>query len=259
MDNIIEPCCAERQVCSLLRENRGHAVLFQTNGDVTLAKWMQAIMLLSGSDRPRTMTLWTTEPVTAALLKPMAKYLRMEWIAKLRLMTSQPLTAADIGRMAAMADCQPEVLLQRMELAADETLKDGLLQFDGIDGTVIIQGRFLPAIEPSLMLYAGTFGGTNSATVRTFTNATDTRFRARRYEVDLSADAGSTEAPDASDSAPANPSVQSAGVLAPANPSSSPVQSPDSATPVQSAGVLASTTKKKPRTRKTKKANESTK
>ena len=33
--NIIEPCCAERQLGQLLREAHGHAALFQTNGDVT--------------------------------------------------------------------------------------------------------------------------------------------------------------------------------------------------------------------------------
>jgi len=46
--NIIEPCCAERQLGQLLREAHGQAALFQTNGDVTAKLFIKDTMLLSG-------------------------------------------------------------------------------------------------------------------------------------------------------------------------------------------------------------------
>jgi len=219
MDKFIEPCCAERQIGQLLREHRGHAALFQTNGDVTLTKWMQATMLLSGSVRPRTLTLWlpSTSVVGGSpsvvggspadihsLLKPVCKYLRLEWIARLRLMTTQPLTAADIGRMAAMADCQIDALLPRLELASDETLTGGLLRFDGPDGTVVIQGPMPAVVTPSLMLYAGTYGGTQSHAVRAVTDATDALFRARRYDAPTVAPSEAIVAPSVVSGSPAD-------------------------------------------------------
>ena len=202
--NIIEPCCAERQLGSLLRENRGHAALFQTNGDMTLQKWMKATMLMVG-DRPRTLTL--AVPVfTEKMMKAVAKYLRLGWVEHLRLMTTEPLTQEMAqhfvalvypgdGEAGAAAEPQPTegkcatdsslfTLYSSLTLAADASAPDGLLMFTGPKGTVVVQGPMFDTITPRLCLYAGLLGRTERLAVRSITDAWEARFRARRYEAD---------------------------------------------------------------------------
>lgn len=175
--NMIEPCCAERQVCRLLRENKEHAAVFQTNGDMTLAKWMQAVMLLSGN-RPRTLTL--AVPIfTEKMMATVGKYMQLEWVARLRLMTTDTMPIETLQRFAAKTGCELDALLQRTELAADTAVPDGLMMFAGTDGTVILQGAMFDTITPRLCLYAGIFGRT---AVREVADVWNARFKARRYE-----------------------------------------------------------------------------
>lgn len=186
--NIIEPCCAERQLGSLLRENRGHAALFQTNGDMTLQKWMKATMLMVG-DRPRTLTL--AVPVfTEKMMKAVAKYLQLGWVEHLRLMTTEPLTQEALLHFAGMAcpDADATGVAAAMELASDASVPDGLLMFTGPEGTVVVQGPMFDTITPRLCLYAGVFGRTEGLAVRSITDAWEARFRARRYEYTVVSD-----------------------------------------------------------------------
>ena len=244
----------------------------QTNGDVTIAKWLQAVMLLSG-DRPRTLTLWlpptavpsvavsqqlsqspaavpdaspsgstliaaspspTAVPSVAvsqqlsqppaAVLTTVSKYLRLGWVKKLRLMTPSPLTYNDIKHLAAHAECTVEDLLTHLELAADSTITNGLLQFDGTDGTVIIQGIIPATITPGLHLYAGTFGRTDGKAIRSITDTTNAHFRARRYNPSpfsassgsaaFSASSGSAAAPSPAPSSPSAPGSVPSGTAA---------------------------------------------
>lgn len=179
--NIIEPCCAERQLGLLLREERGRVKAFQTNGDVTLEHFMKAVMLLSG-DRPRTLTL--SVPIfTGSMLRPVARYMRLEWVAKIRLITTDPIPSKFIQEFADKVGCNVDSLLERIELAADANIPDELMAFSGTDGTVIIQGRIYDAVTPRLTLYSGILGKTEGAGVRTIMDAWNANFRARRYEV----------------------------------------------------------------------------
>jgi len=207
--NIIEPCCAERQLGHLLRESKGHAALFQTNGDMTLQKWMKATMLMVG-DRPRTLTL--AVPVfTEKMMKAVAKYLQLGWVEHLRLMTTDPLTQEALQHFAGMAypDADatgvvaadsslftpfptdgrlPVAFHSSLTLAADASVPDGLLMFTGPKGTVVVQGPMFDTIAPRMCLYAGVFGRTEGLSVRSITDAWEARFRARRYEYTVVSD-----------------------------------------------------------------------
>ena len=181
MANIIEPCCADRQLPYLLREERGHAVVFQTNGDVTLEHWMNAVMLMAGAERPRVMTL--AVPIfTEKMKRVVGRYLKLEWVKTLRLMTTDPLTEEALKLLADRVGCNPYGMLEeRVELAADARVPDGLLAFSGTEGTVIIQGRIVDSVTPGLSLYAGVFGRTEGLAVRAITDVWNANFRARRY------------------------------------------------------------------------------
>jgi hypothetical protein len=182
--NIIEPCCAERQLGHLLRENAGHAILLQTNGDVTLAKWMQATMLLSG-DRPRTLTI-AMPACTEKTMATVAKYLQLGWVGTLRLLTTQQIPAELLQHLADKTGCPLPDLLRRLELAEDAAGPEGLLMFSGSNGTVAVQGAMTDAPVPGLHLYAAVMGRTIGAAVRSVTDAWEARFRAHRYEPETS-------------------------------------------------------------------------
>ena len=225
--NIIEPCCAERQLGHLLRENRGNAVLFQTNGDMTLQKWMKATMLMAG-DRPRTLTL--AVPIfTGKMLDAVVKFMRLGWVERLRLLTTDPLIPEMAHALAVKADCEAAALAGRVELAADANIPDGLLMFTGPEGTVVIQGEMPDTITPRLHLYAGVFGRTEGRGVRSISDAWEARFRARRYEWPTGGDAIAAYETESDDE---------------------PLISEEAADPAPSE------TKKKSRTRKTKKSDE---
>ena len=177
MANIIQPCCTEQQLTRLLREEKGHAVTFQTYGDVTLEHLMKAVMLMSG-DRPRTLTL-AVPSLTDTMMHVVGRYLKLEWVTTLRLLTAEPLT--DVQGLAAIVGCDVATLMPRLELAADAMAQDGLLAFSGPNGMVVIQGRILDAVTPGLTLYTGVFGREDSVSVRSITDAWNANFRARRY------------------------------------------------------------------------------
>ena len=185
---IIEPCCAERQVTGILKERR--TALLQTNGDVTLAKWMQAILLLAGQERPRTMTLFIGEGLTAEVIKAVGKYLRLEWIAKLRLLTPTPLTADDVKRLSIACDCEVADLLERMELAAEwPSPQPGsftdMLMMQGQNGTVVIQGPMTGTKRNAFTLYAAMYGKADNMAIRLFTDPLNAHFKARLYNLDF--------------------------------------------------------------------------
>ena len=212
---MIEPCCVEQKVCWMLREEKNHAVMMQTNGDVTLEHWMKGVMLLSG-ERPRTVTIAVPE-LTAAMQRVVCRFLKPEWVKTVRILSEKRIvksekfaTAAEpspteqpavsekrIVKSEKFATAEPSPTEQpavseellgfiregRVELAADEQARLGLLIFSGTDGTVVIQGEMLEAVTPGLRMYSGLFGNNGSKAVMDAIGAFEALFRSRRYEV----------------------------------------------------------------------------
>jgi hypothetical protein len=123
--NIIEPCCAERQLPALLREQKGRAVLFQTYGDVTFDNILKSVSSMAGNDH-LTVTLAARE-VTDKMQRTLQRYQQRQWITTLRILT-------------------------------DDLLGEAIC-IEGTLGTVIIQGPIqdTAAQRGTPMLYAGQF------------------------------------------------------------------------------------------------------
>ncbi len=191
MNNIIEPCCAERQLGQLLREAHGQAALFQTNGDVTAkleahgqaalfqtngdvtAKlFIKDTMLLSG-DRPRTLTIAASEMPQEAL-RLISRYAQLGYIATLRLMVHESAVRA---LHPAFLDCEVQLAM----LPDDKPIPE-LMMWRGSSHTVVIQGTMPDTVTPALHLYGGQLGGNNSPAIRAATAAFEALFRARRVE-----------------------------------------------------------------------------
>ena len=147
----IEPCCVDRQLPNLLRENAGNAVFFQTSGDITIAQLMQAVSCMVQA--PYVMLLQVPE-IDDATLKTIRYYFQREWQGGLLLLTHDD-QSEQIKNL--LAD-----YLDRIQYAYDPLVADGQLAFarlatDGIL-SVIIQGAMLGAKDFSLSLYAGYYG-----------------------------------------------------------------------------------------------------
>ena len=171
MTNIIEPCCAERQLGQLLREAHGQAALFQTNGDVTAKLFIKDTMLLSG-DRPRTLTIAASDMPQEAM-RLISRYAQLGYIATLRLMVHE----SDLALHPAFPDCNIELAL----LPDDQPVPE-LMMWCGSSHTVVIQGTMPDTVSPDLHLYAGQLGGNNSPAIHAATAAFEALFRARRTE-----------------------------------------------------------------------------
>ncbi len=173
MTNIIEPCCAERQLGQLLREAHGQAALFQTNGDVTAKLFIKDTMLLSG-DRPRTLTIAAGEMPQEAM-RFISRYASLGYIATLRLMVHE---SAGRALHPAFLDCEVQLAL----LPDDQSVPE-LMMWRGSSHTVVIQGAMPDTVSPALHLYAGQLGGNNSPAIYAATAAFEALFRARRTEL----------------------------------------------------------------------------
>jgi len=185
MTNIIEPCCAERQLGQLLREAHDHAALFQTNGDVTAKLFIKDTMLLSG-DRPRTLTIAASEMPLEAM-RFIGRYAQLGYIATLRLMVHE---SAGRALHPAFLDCEVQLAL----LPDDQPVPE-LMMWRGSLHTVVIQGTMPDVKTPALHLYGGQLGGNNSPAIHAATSAFEALFRARRVELaTLAAGEGEGEA-----------------------------------------------------------------
>lgn len=173
MTNIIEPCCAERQLGQLLREAHGQAALFQTNGDVTAKLFIKDTMLLSG-DRPRTLTIAASEMPQEAM-RLISRYAQLGYIATLRLMVHE----SDLALHPAFPDCNIELAL----LPDDQPVPE-LMMWCGSSHTVVIQGTMPDTVSPALHLYAGQLGGNNSPAIHAATAAFEALFRVHRAELE---------------------------------------------------------------------------
>lgn len=182
MTNIIEPCCAERQLGQLLREAHGQAALFQTNGDVTAKLFIKDTMLLSG-DRPRTLTIAASEMPLEAM-RFIGRYAQLGYIATLRLMVHE---SAGKALHPAFLDCEVQIAL----LPDDQPIPE-LMMWRGSSHTVVIQGTMPDVKTPALHLYGGQLGGNNSLSIHAATAAFEALFRARRAELEAPAVSGST-------------------------------------------------------------------
>ena len=170
MNNIVEPCCAERQLGQILREERGHAVMFQTNGDVTAKLFIKDTMLLSG-DRPRTLTIASSEMPQEAM-RLVCRFASLGYISTLRLMVHE----SDIALHPSFPDCEVQIAL-----LPDEQPVPELMMWRGSSQVVVIQGAMPDVTTPALHLYSGLLCGNQSSAVRAATDAFEALFRARRY------------------------------------------------------------------------------
>ena len=167
----IQPCCIDNELPKLFRESKGGFCFFQTNGDCTLSKVLNAVSSMVGNDG-HVMVLTVAE-VDVMMLRTLEQYLRREWSKAVLLLTAksqEALVRSELGGY-----------LKRVHYAVDPMVVDGQIALlgcpkgdtggdsprsaigDSTEGTVptvslIIQGAMLGQVDFSLSLYAAWLG-----------------------------------------------------------------------------------------------------
>ena len=195
----IEPCCCERQLPRLLKE-QGMA-FFQTSGDVTVRHLMKSVgcMVKNGC------TMWLmAASVDVELLRVIRHWQERGWVAQVRLMTREDCEAVVAGELAVGAAIisqhtgqeaaseavgEPQRTGQEATSEAavmygkDERLTGGLLAFDDGKEAVVIQGEMLLGTVPGMKGYAGCFGAVGSDAVKGAMDAVKALMKARAKAV----------------------------------------------------------------------------
>ena len=151
----IEPCCVDNQLPALLRRSSGSAVIFQTNGDVTLEKFMRAVCCMVDGGRDFWLLIPAVNDAAARLLR---HWIKMDWIDRLHLLTAED----QAGLLAGIIG--DDVMALRVDYAVCPGLKAEAFAYCGPDSTVAVQGALpLAAVRPAVMLmHAAVFGRTGS-------------------------------------------------------------------------------------------------
>lgn len=170
----VEPCCCDRQLPRLLRE-QGMA-FFQTSGDVTVKHLMKSVgcMVENGC------TMWLMIPsVDVALMRLIRHWFDRGWIARLKILTREDcgdVVAAETGRSAGET---AGTTTASVECGYDDKLTGGLLAFDDGKRAVVIQGDMLTEVAPGMKLYAGCFGKSDGEKVKGMMDAVRALMKAR--------------------------------------------------------------------------------
>lgn len=155
----IEPCCADRQLPSAIKNAKGGFCFFQTNGDVLLETLLKSVSYLAGSGH----TLLLSVPeADIRLLRTLNQYMTRGWTKAVLLLSQSPQEDLVSSELAANID--------KVQYASDPMILDGLLaiiparpsptptQTGAENKAVVIQGAILSKQDFSLCHYAAWYG-----------------------------------------------------------------------------------------------------
>ena len=144
----IEPCCIDKQLPALIKSQK--FCFFQTNGDCTLSKVLNAVSSMVGNDG-HVMVL-TVGEVDVMMLRTLEQYLRRGWSKAVLLLTArnqETLVRSELGGY-----------LRQVHYAVDPMVVDGQIVLLGVNSekSLIIQGAVLGQADFSLSLYTAWLG-----------------------------------------------------------------------------------------------------
>lgn len=160
----IEPCCAGRQLPSLLREQS--VASFQTNGDVTFEHIIKAVSCLAGDELS---VILMVPSVNVDMLRVLAWFGRRGWLKKLHVVTTENQSGLVYNETSGEV---PTVLCSHHERVAES-----LLVISGEKKCVVVNGQFLTSVVPGHRFYTAAVGAETSDAIRMFTATMTTLMR----------------------------------------------------------------------------------
>lgn len=151
----IEPCCCDKQLPQLLREDK---LFFQTNGDVTMDKLLSSVASMAGD---HAVLILSCFDIQRSFLKIVKHYFDRGWIEGFVLVTNIPTvsTTETDTTPATVEDVIRQELgayLSNVHYAHDGLLVDDQMAIMGTGG-VVLRGRMVMDTEFSMLLYTGIY------------------------------------------------------------------------------------------------------
>ena len=146
----LEPCCIEQQLPRAVKAGKGSA-LFQTNGDVTIEKLMQAACCMASGGFGE---YWICiREVDVVLMRFLRRWMQRGWIRELRLLTvgdQRDLVASELG----------DELMAHVEYGWREDLGTEAFCVVGDRESMVVQGEMLLAArtEARMTAYSAAVG-----------------------------------------------------------------------------------------------------
>lgn len=146
----MEPCCVEHTLPQLIRNSNGNA-LFQTNGDVTIEKLMQAACCMASGGFGE---YWICiREVDVVLMRFLRHWMNRGWIRELRLLTvgdQREMVASELG----------EELMKHVDYGWREGLGLEAFCVVGDRESMVVQGEMLLSArtEPVMTAYSAAVG-----------------------------------------------------------------------------------------------------
>ncbi len=138
--SFIEPCCAEKQLPLLLREQS--FVPFQTNGDVTFEHFIKALSCLAGNEIT---IILATPSINVDMLRVLAWLSRRGWLKELHIAT-----ASD---QAQLVRTELAELKETLHCYHHERIAESMLIIEGETASVVLQGYLSMEVTPAHRFY----------------------------------------------------------------------------------------------------------
>lgn len=200
----MEPCCVEHTLPQLIRNSKGHA-LFQTNGDVTVEKLMQAACCLASGGFGE---YWICiREVDVVLMRFLRHWMNRGWIRELHLLTAtdqREMVASELG----------EELMKHVDYGWREGLAASqLFCCIGERETIVVQGEMMlqAATTARVTAYSAAVGpnermlgseGTVGSLIENLRAILRTSKRRKRKAKGESSGTGSADTSEATDQVP---------------------------------------------------------
>lgn len=138
---MVEPCCAERQLPAMLKEQKGQAMVV-TNGDVTMMHFFRSLSYMAG---PTNEVVLAVGVMDVQMCRWIRQWMQRGWTTRVTITTRQD--------QREMISAEMEGWTERVTMATDEQLQTEMMAFRGERGTVTVSGRMLSKMEPGVTSY----------------------------------------------------------------------------------------------------------
>lgn len=151
-----EPCCIANKLPSLLRRKWWYA--FQTNGDVTVDKFMSALSSMAGRDNNH--LLLVIGKIDVPLLRVIRHYFDMGWLRSCNI-----LTYYDDDKLI---ETELTPYLDKITFGHHSRVFGGLIMFQGEEGTVVLSGMLNDLPQNLILPYTACYSECDPDIARDF-------------------------------------------------------------------------------------------